>query len=210
MTRRAHRKRLLGCLAAVLVGVFFAVVLGAAFLFSGSQVGCDEVSEGAYPELQCRFEVAAPRQAVWDALTRTGEPHAYYFDAVLEAEKRAGGRWRFLTDDRKRLLADGMIFELDPPRRLQQSFRAADLADAPSRLTIELEETAAGTRVLLLHDRFEHRTETYRRFRRAHPLALSALKSLLETGELPVRARIYTWIFKPGMKTFTVRAEPWE
>ena len=67
-----------------------------------------------------------------------------------------------------------------------------------------------GCRVSLVHDRFQRRTATYRRFRRAHPLALSALKSLLETGELPVRARLYTALFKPGMKAFTVRAEPWD
>lgn len=73
-----------------------------------------------------------------------------------------------------------------------------------------LEEAPVGCRVVLTHDRFERKTETYRRFRRAHPLALSALKAYLETGELPVRARLYTALFKPGMKTFTVRAEPWD
>ena len=56
---------------------------------------------------------------------------------------------------------------------------------------------------------FYTKTATFRRFRRAHPLSLSALKAQLETGDLPVRARIYTAIFKPGMKLFTVRAEPW-
>ena len=37
--------------------------------------------------------------------------------------------------------------------------------DVPSRITIDLEEIPEGTRVLLVHDRFERRTETYRRFR---------------------------------------------
>ena len=202
------RKRLLRCALAIVLGVAAVLLAGSLLLFTGSQVSCEDLGEEVTPQLLCRFDVAAPRQAVWDALTRTGEPHPYYFDAVLEAEMLPGGRWRFLTDDRERLLADGTVVELAPPRRLQQTFRAADLDDAPSRVTIELEETAGGTRVLLLHDRFERRTETYRRFRRAHPLALSALKSLLETGELPLRARIYTLIFKPGMKTFTVRARP--
>lgn len=209
MTKRVRRKGLLRRAFAILLGLGAAVVLASAFLFSGSQVSCEE-SESGGPWLRCEFEVAVPLAAVWGALTRTGQPHAYYFDAVLEAEMRPGGRWRFLTDDRERLLADGHILQLSPPRRLEQTFRAADLEDAPSRITVELEETPKGTLVLLVHDRFEHKTETYRRFRRAHPLALSALKSLLETGELPIRARAYTFIFKPGMKTFTVRAEPWD
>ncbi|MCG8460504.1 MAG: hypothetical protein MI919_29835, partial [Holophagales bacterium] len=80
---------------------------------------------------------------------------------------------------------------------------------APSRITVEIEATAGGSRVTLTHDRFAGETMTYRRFRRAHPLALSALVSLIEDGRLPIRARVYTLIFKPGMKSVAARAEPW-
>ena len=90
-----------------------------------------------------------------------------------------------------------------------QTFAAADLDDPPSRITVEIEPAAGGTRVELTHDRFAAETTTYRRFRRAHPLALSAMKSVLETGELPLRARIYTAIFEPGMKRVSARAEAW-
>ncbi len=204
------RKRL-RLAAAVVLGLALLVVLGAAFLFSGSEVACEEeTGADGGPRLECAFEVAAPPAAVWEALTATGEPRPFYFDAVLEAELRPGGRWRFLTDDLERLLAHGEVLVLEPPRRLAQSFVAADLDDPASRLAVELEPTPSGCRVRLVHDRFAGETETFRRFRRAHPLALSALKSLLETGELPLRARLYTLIFKPGMKTFTVRAEPWD
>ena len=41
-------------------------------------------------------------------------------------------------------------------------------------------------------------------------VTLSRLGVDLESGDLPVRARLYTAIFKPGMKLLTVRAEPWE
>ena len=63
--------------------------------------------------------------------------------------------------------------------------------------------------VTLVHDRFPRKTTTYRRFSKAHPIAMSALEAWVEDGELPLRAKLYTLIFKPGMKTFTVRAEPW-
>ena len=105
-----------------------------------------------------------------------------------------------MTEDLERLLAGGEVLAVDPPYRFEQSFEAADLDDPPSRIAVTLEPTSGGTRVLLVHDRVASRTTTYRRFRRAHPLALSALKSVLETGRLPVRARVYTAIFKPGMK----------
>ena len=194
--------------AGILAVVFIA---GSAWLFSGSVVFCDELEgEDGGPSLHCAFDIAAPIEDVWDGFTRVGEPRRHYFDAILQAEMRPGGRWRFVTDDGKRFLAGGEVLALDPPRRFEQTFAAADLDDPPSRITVALEPTADGSRVVLVHDRFPGETVTYRRFRRAHPLALSALKSLLETGELPVRARIYTALFKPGMKTFGVRAEPWE
>ena len=114
-----------------------------------------------------------------------------------------------MTDDLERLLAGGEILTIEPPRRFAHTFAAADLDDPPSRIAVTLTAIPSGTWVELVHDRFAGRTATYRRFRRAHPLALSAMRSVLEVGELPIRARLYTAIFKPGMKRFTVRAEPW-
>ncbi len=214
-----HWRRLL----VVVLGAVAVWVLGMAFLFTGTEVSCEElVADGGGPELRCVFTVAAAPEAVWQAFTTTGEPQRHYFDAVLETENRealAGpeggqrnrGRWRFVTGDRQRLLAGGEILAFEPPKRFAQTFRAADLDDAPSRITVEIEAQAKppGCRVSLAHDRFERKTTTYRRFRRAHPLALSALKAVVETGELPVRARIYTLIFKPGMNLVSARAEPW-
>lgn len=179
-------------------------------LFSGSVAGCARAGTEAAPELRCAFEVSAPRQEVWTAFVETEVPRSYYFDTVLQAELEAGGRWRFVTEDRGRLLASGEIVELEPPARLVLTFAAADLEDAPSRLAIGLEAVDGGTRVEVTHGAFAGETATFRRFRRAHPLALSAMKSVLETGRLPLRARIYTAIFKPGMKWATVRAAPWD
>lgn len=192
-----------------IVAVAIVVLACAAALFSGSTVGCVEHGGDAGPALRCAFEVATGREAVWASFVATGEPRPYYFDAVLQADLRPGGRWRFVTDDLQRLLAGGEILVLEPPRHFAQTFAAADLEDAPSRITVELEEIAHGTSVVLIHDGFSGETTTYRRFRRAHPLALSAMKAWLETGKLPIRARIYTAIFKPGMKRVSARAEPW-
>lgn len=191
-------------------GILALGILGALFLFTGSEVQCEELGGEDGPRLRCSFEVAASPEMVWEAFTRIEVPQAHYFDAILQADMRPGGRWRFVTDDRERFLAGGEILAVEPPNRFEHTFFAADLDEEPSRIAVEIEAVPVGSRVTLVHDDFVGQTTTWRRFRRAHPLALSALKSLLETGELPIRARIYTAIFKPGMKTFTVRAEPWD
>ena len=194
----------------ITVGLVALFLLAVRFLFGGSEVACSELADAGGPRLRCEFTVGAPTSEVWEAFILTGEPRPFYFDAILEAEVHPGGRWRFVTDNRERLLAGGRVLTVEPERRFEQTFEAADLDDPPSRIAVELRPVPGGCRVTLLHDRFPHETETYRRFRRAHPLALSAMKSLLESGDLPVRARLYTAIFKPGMKLLTVRAEPWD
>jgi uncharacterized protein YndB with AHSA1/START domain len=198
-----------GRVVAVAMGGAVALLLGGAFLFEGSEVGCTEDRGEAGPGLVCVFTAAVHPAEIWTAFAGTGEPRPYYFDAVLQADLRPGGQWRFVTDDLERLLAGGELLVVEPRRRFAHTFEAADLDDPPSRVTVTLEPAAGGTRVELVHDRFGGETATYRRFRRAHPLALSAMKSFLETGRLPLRARLYSALFKPGMKLFTVRAEPW-
>ncbi len=185
------------------------VALAAGYLFGGSDAGCAASTGDGGPELRCELAVGASPEAVWAAFTRTEVPRPFYFDAILQADLRPGGRWRFVTDDRRRLLAEGEILAVDAPVRFSHTFAAADLSDPPSRITVEIATSNGGSRVTLVHDGFERRSRTFERFRRAHPLALSALRSHLETGELPLRARLYTVLFKPGMKLFTVRAEPW-
>lgn len=204
------RQRLLARLGWAITALAGIATVALVLLTTGTAVDCAETGSDGAPAVSCEFDVATPAEAVWESLTRTEVPQPHYFDAVLQAELRPGGRWRFVTEDRQRLLAGGEIVALEPPRRFAQSFAAADLDDPPSRITVTLEPRPAGTRVLLVHDGFAGRTATYRRFRRAHPLALSALKSGLETGRLPWRARLYTAIFKPGMQLATVRVEPWD
>lgn len=129
----AARPRFRFWLGAVLglAAVFF---IGVRLLFIGTEVACAQVAPGRDepgPQLRCAFQVAAPREAVWAAFTGTGEPRPYYFDAVLEAEMRPGGRWRFLTDDRERLLAGGEVLAIESPRRFEHTFLGRRISTIP-------------------------------------------------------------------------------
>jgi len=83
-------------------------------------------------------------------------------------------------------IAEGENIEVDPPRRLVQSFRALwseDVkAEGTSRVTWEIEPVGDSCRLTVTHDQLREMAngELYGGW----PMILSGLKTLLETGEL--------------------------
>jgi uncharacterized protein YndB with AHSA1/START domain len=83
-------------------------------------------------------------------------------------------------------IAEGENVEVDPPRRLVQSFRALwteEVKDAGiSRVTWEIEPVGSSCRLRVTHDELadDANSELYGGW----PMILSGLKTLLETGEL--------------------------
>jgi uncharacterized protein YndB with AHSA1/START domain len=83
-------------------------------------------------------------------------------------------------------MAEGEKLEVDPPRRLVQSFTAlwSDeiKAEGTSRVTWEIEPVGDSCRLTLTHDQLgeDVNGEIYGGW----PMILSGLKTLLETGEL--------------------------
>ncbi len=148
-----------------------------------------------------RVYIKATPEAIWDAITKPEWTERYGYGGRGEYELSPGGSYRGLSSKGMRALGapdvavDGEIIELDPPRRLVQTWRMvmdeAMAAEGFTRLTYEIEEGKAGvTRLTVIHD-----------LERAPKLAvllsggmedqgagggwswvLSGLKSLLETG----------------------------
>ena len=83
-------------------------------------------------------------------------------------------------------IAEGENIEVDPPRRLVQSFRALwseDVrAEGTSRVTWDIEPVGDSCRLTVTHDQLREmaNSELYGGW----PMILSGLKTLLETGEL--------------------------
>lgn len=130
------------------------------------------------------FIRATPAQ-VWRAITDSEFTTQYYYGSAVESEWRAGAAYRYTIDGNDAIL--GTILEADPPRRLVQTFDARwddDVAaDAPSRLTWEIEEVMPGvSKVTTIHDEFPSRTATFESVAGGMMFILSGLKSVLETG----------------------------
>jgi len=87
---------------------------------------------------------------------------------------------------RRRALPGGTILEIDPPRRLVQTFHVASteedaVNDEFSTVTWEVTPAGNGSRVRVIHDGMGEATRQYTDGGWEHILA--GLKTLLETGK---------------------------
>src|SRR5690349_2906257 len=105
---------------------------------------------------------ATPAQ-VWFALTDAAALTAWYWPASMQprafSDPVIGGRFGI---DAGEMGFAGEYRELDPPRRLVQSWRWAG-DDRDSRVTIKLTPSGAGTALRIVHDEVDDETaEMYR------------------------------------------------
>lgn len=129
--------------------------------------------------------IRATPERVWRAITESEFTLRYYYASSVESDWKPGSPFRYRIGETDAIV--GTIIEADPPRRLVQTFDArwdSDVAaDAPSRLSWELEEIEPGiTKVTTIHDGFASRTATLHQVAGGMPFILSGLKTLLETG----------------------------
>jgi uncharacterized protein YndB with AHSA1/START domain/DNA-binding transcriptional ArsR family regulator len=154
---------------------------------------------GALADLKMRLEGAAispPRhvlqtfirttpEQLWQAITDPDFTVKYLLASRVESNWQPGSAVAYWIDAER--VVDGIVIEADPPRRLVQtwSFRVdPELRDdPPSRVTWEIEPIGDTCKLTLVHDDFPGETRSFRRVSAGWWLALSSLKSLLETGE---------------------------
>jgi uncharacterized protein YndB with AHSA1/START domain len=114
---------------------------------------------------EIKAHLGAPPERVWAALTDADALAAWYWPASTEprvtSDPVVGGRFA-LTTPNAEMGFSGEYRELDPPRRMVQSWRWAG-EQTDSRVTIELIPTGGGTDLVVLHDRLDDETaELYR------------------------------------------------
>ena len=120
-------------------------------------------------------------ERLWEAITDSEMSRKYWFGVGVTSDWRAGSRYERLHP----LALEGENLEVDPRRRLVQSFRALWSEDAKrewtSRVTWEIEPVGDSCRLTVTHDqlRQDAKVEIYGGW----PQILSGLKTLLETGE---------------------------
>jgi uncharacterized protein YndB with AHSA1/START domain len=137
-------------------------------------------------------------ERLWQALTDSGMRAKYNFGAVVTSDWTPGSRYEATGWGNP--IFEGENLEVDPPRRLVQSFRALWGEDVKmegtSRVTYEIEQIADSCLLRVTHDQL--RKGANAQLYGGWPMVLSGLKTLLETGEILTTPGSLRWLRANG------------
>ena len=125
-------------------------------------------------------------ERLWEAITDGELRKKYTFGVGITSDWTPGSSYEAVHPAGPTPISQGENLEVDPPRRLVQSFTAlwSDEVKAvgASRVTWEIEPVGTSCRLTVVHDQLpeDANPELYGGW----PMILSGLKTLLETGEL--------------------------
>ena len=121
---------------------------------------------------------------LWKAITDTEMRRKYTFGAVVTSNWTPSSRYEGVGGGTP--IFEGENLEVDPPRRLVQSFRALwgeDVkSEGTSRVTWEIEAVGDSCLLKVTHDQL--REDANAQLYGGWPMVLSGIKTLLETGEM--------------------------
>jgi uncharacterized protein YndB with AHSA1/START domain len=129
--------------------------------------------------------IKTPPERLWDAITDPALRRQYSFGVCVESDWTTGSSYEAVHPQAPTPIAAGENLEVDPPRRLVQTFNALwsdDVkAEGTSRVTWDIEPIGDSCRLTVTHDQLREgaNDEIYGGW----PQILSGLKTLLETGE---------------------------
>ena len=141
--------------------------------------------EEAVMEKVFEIYIKTTPERLWEAITDSEQRRIYGFGVGIETDWTPGSSYRGVHPMAEGALSEGENLEVDPPRRLVQSFTAlwSDevRSEGTSRVTWEIEPVGDSCRLTVTHDQLREgaNDELYGGW----PMILSGLKTLLETGE---------------------------
>jgi len=125
-------------------------------------------------------------ERLWEAITNPEMRRKYNFGVGVVTDWTPGSRYQGTSPLAPTPILEGENLEVDPPRRLVQSFRALWSEDVKregtSRVTWEIEPVGESCRLTVTHDQL--REDANAELYGGWMMILSGLKTLLETGGL--------------------------
>jgi uncharacterized protein YndB with AHSA1/START domain len=131
---------------------------------------------------------------LWQAITDAEMRRKYNFGAIVTSDWTPGSRYQGVGGEAT--IFEGENLEVDPPRRLVQSFRALwgeDVkAEGTSRVTWEIEPVGDSCLLKVTHDQLPEGANN--QLYGGWPMVLSGIKTLLETGEILTTPGSLRWL----------------
>ena len=149
--------------------------------------GLSELKERLEGTMEKVFEIyiKTTPERLWEAITDGEMRRKYSFGVGVTSDWTPGSPYEATHPQAPGPISAGENLEVDPPRRLVQSFNALwsdDVkAEGTSRVTWEIEPVGDSCRLTVVHDQL--RDGAHGEIYGGWPQILSGLKTLLETGE---------------------------
>jgi uncharacterized protein YndB with AHSA1/START domain len=140
------------------------------------------------------FYIKTTPERLWTAITDTEMRRKYNFGAIVTSDWTAGSRYQGVGGDMP--IFEGENLEVNPPRRLVQSYRALwgeDVkSEGTSRVAWEIEPIRDSCLLKVTHDQLRENANA--QLYGGWPMVLSGIKTLLETGEILTTPGSLRWL----------------
>jgi uncharacterized protein YndB with AHSA1/START domain len=140
--------------------------------------------------------IKGPIDAVWREITKTDSVQRAMFNMRLHTPGlKPGAPFQMRSKDGKIVGIVGDVLEFEPPHRYVTTFRFTRFDDPPCRIIYELKEVAGGTEFVMTLEDLPPGTMTSKQMVQGATLIINTLKSLVETGKLPLGTHVLYMIF---------------
>jgi uncharacterized protein YndB with AHSA1/START domain len=137
--------------------------------------------------------IAVPKEKVWEALTSAPLSEQYFFGTHPQSEWKVGGSIQLIRATGE-VDVDGKLLACDPPNLLAYTWNTpTDKTQRaePTAVSFKLDTVGATTRLTLTHSHllaadYGSEADSPRGLNNGWPMIVASLKSLLETGRIPV------------------------
>jgi uncharacterized protein YndB with AHSA1/START domain len=154
--------------------------------WAATLTGLKRTLEEAVMEKVFEIYIKTTPERLWEAITYSELRRKYTFGVGVTSDWSPGSHYEAVHPAAGITISEGENLEVEPPRRLVQSFTAlwSDevRSEGTSRVTWEIEPVGDSCRLTVTHD--ELREGANDQVYGGWPMILSGLKTLLETGEL--------------------------
>jgi DNA-binding transcriptional ArsR family regulator len=141
--------------------------------------------EGETMEKVFEIYIKTTPERLWEAITNNEMRQVFNFGVGVQSDWKRGSTYKAIHPMSPTPIWEGENLEVDPPRKLVQSFTALwgeDVkAEGTSRVTWEIEPVGDSCRLVVTHDQLREGAND--QLYGGWPMILSGLKTLLETGE---------------------------